>query len=148
MQLDRDEPIRAFAARLKGRAGVCSFNIKCSSDTCAASTDYSDVMIQYMLIRCLKEEEIRLSILGESRQDILLEDAFCCIEAKESGKRPASHLVEDGSSTVAATSSYKRQDKPCSDGGSNSSLSTTCGECGRSGQSSSRQEHMTKCPAW
>ena len=37
MRQDRDEPVRAFAARLRGQAGVCNFSIRCPSDTCGNS---------------------------------------------------------------------------------------------------------------
>lgn len=148
MRQDRDEPVRAFAARLRGQAGVCSFNVACPSDTCDANVDYSDVMVRDVLIRGLNDEEIRLDILGESRQDMSLEDALRYVEAKESGKRSASRLVEGSSSIVAASSSYKRQDKLRTDGGRNPASSSTCGYCGRSGHSSNKQERMKSCPAY
>ncbi|GFO25984.1 enzymatic polyprotein [Plakobranchus ocellatus] len=66
MRQDRDEPIRAFAARLRGQAGVCNFSIKCP---CGTYVDYSDVMVRDILIKGLSDEEIRLDILGEP---------FCC----------------------------------------------------------------------
>ena len=148
MRQDRDEPVRAFAARLRGQAGVCSFNIKCSSDTCEASIDYSDVMVRDALIRGLNDEEIRLDILGESRQDMSLEDALCYVEAKESGKRSASRLLEGGPSVVAAASSYKRQDKLRTDGARGQNSSNTCGYCGRLGHGINRQERIKECPAY
>ena len=105
MRQDRDEPVRAFADRLRGQAGVCSFSIKCLSDTCGSSVDYSDIMIRDALIRGLDDEEIRLDILGESRQDLSLEDTLSYVEAKESGKRSASHLIGDSSINTAAAMS-------------------------------------------
>ncbi|KAK7505020.1 hypothetical protein BaRGS_00003590 [Batillaria attramentaria] len=36
MRQDRDEPVRAFAARLRGQAGVCNFRVKCPSLACHA----------------------------------------------------------------------------------------------------------------
>ena len=68
------------------------------------------------------------------------------MEAKESGKRSASHLVEGGSSIVAAASAYKRHDKACLDGGKG--LSATCGYCVKSGHDASRQERVKKCPSY
>nr|KAG5707435.1 hypothetical protein BaRGS_011939 [Batillaria attramentaria] len=85
MRQDRDEPVRAFAARLRGQAGVCNFRVN-PSLACHAEVDYSNIMIRDVLIRGLEDEEIRLDILGESRQDMSLEDALQYVEAKESGK--------------------------------------------------------------
>ena len=146
MRQDRDETVRAFAARLRGQAGVCNFSVKCASDTCQAITNYSDIMVRDVLIRGLNDEEIRLDILGESGQDLSLEDALRFIEAKESGKRSASRLIEGNPSSVSATSTYKRQNKPRPDG--NGSSPTTCGYCGKSSHGSGRQERMQKCPAY
>ncbi|KAK7489551.1 hypothetical protein BaRGS_00019185 [Batillaria attramentaria] len=79
-------PVRAFAARLRGQAGVCNIRVKCPSLDCHAEVDYSNIMILDVLIRGLEDEEIRLDILGESRQDMSLEDTLRYVEAKESGK--------------------------------------------------------------
>ena len=69
-------------------------------------------MVRDALIRGLDDEEIRLDILGESRQDLSLGDTLSYVEAKESGKRSASHLIGDSSINAAAVvSSYKRQGK-------------------------------------
>jgi len=73
MRQDRDEPVRAFAARLRGQAGVCNFKKEC---TCASVVDFSDIMIRDTLIRGLEDEEIRLDILGQSKQDMNLEDVL------------------------------------------------------------------------
>ena len=150
MRQDRDEPIRAFAARLRGQAGVCGYIVKCQSELCDTDVDYSDIMVRDALIRGLNDEEIRLDVLGESRQDISLEDVLRYVEAKESGKRSASRLlVEAGPATAAAaTSSYqfKKKSSSSSDGGRNPP--PTCGYCGRSGHSSNRQERMKNCPAF
>ena len=150
MRQDRDEPVRAFAARLRGQAGVCSFSIKCPSDTCGSSVDYSDIMVRDALIRGLDDEEIRLDILGESRQDLSLEDTLSYVEAKESGKRSASHLIGDSSiSAAAVVSSYKRQGKVRAPSDPTESKgSSTCCYCGRTGHGSSMQERSKKCPAF
>lgn len=40
MKQDRDEPIRAFGARLRGQASVCKFSKTCTG--CGGSVDYSE----------------------------------------------------------------------------------------------------------
>ena len=87
MRQDWGEPIRAFSARLRGQVGVCNFNISC---TCTAQVDYSDIMVRDSLIRGLEDDDIQLDILGESRQDMSLEEVIKYVEAKESGKRSSS----------------------------------------------------------
>ena len=105
------------------------------------SVDYSDIMIRDVLIRGLDDEEIRLDVLGESRQDMSLEDALSYVEAKESGKRSASRLIGDSSiNTAAAMSSYKHYEKlrAQSNPSENKDPPPTCGYCGRTGHRNSR----------
>ncbi|RUS74671.1 hypothetical protein EGW08_017577 [Elysia chlorotica] len=149
MRQDRDEPVRAYAARLRGQAGVCNFKIKCSSATCATKVDYSDMMIRDALIRGIEDEEIRLDILGESRQDMSLEEALHYIEAKESGKRSASRLVNNPPAIAAATSSYRRQEKNRYQAKtSEPSPASLCNYCGKPGHGQGKQERAKKCPAY
>ena len=112
MRQDRDEPVRAFAARLKGQAGECNFVKTCTNTAGAADIDYSDDMIRDALLRGIADDEIRLEILGHSNQKLTLEETLQLIEAKESGKRSAGHLLTGAdTTTAAATSSYRRQER-------------------------------------
>ena len=139
MRQDRDEPVRAFSARLRGQAGVCSFTVGC---TCTAQVDYSDIMVRDALIRGLADEEIRLDILGESKQDMSLEEVLMYVETKESGKRSAGRLLGDSTTaTAAVTSSYRRQEKGRLHGKPSEVHTTTppCGHCGKPGHGRSRR---------
>ena len=42
---DRDEPIRAFFARLKASASACELSVKCTAVACTEKVSYSDKMI-------------------------------------------------------------------------------------------------------
>lgn len=152
MRQDRDEPIRAFAARLRGQAGVCNFKIECPSDTCDTVINYSDIMIRDVLIRGLEDEEIRLDILGDSKQDMTLEEALRYVEAKESGKRSASRLLgHTTTSAAAASSSYRQQHKQRDINKVNDSNpypSAPCSHCGKKGHGRQAHERIKKCPAY
>ena len=145
MRQDRDEPVRTFAARLRGQAGVCNFKKEC---TCASVVDFSDIMIRDTLIRGLEDEEIRLDILGQSKQDMNLEDVLQFVEAKESGKRSAGRLTETATTavTAATTSSYRRRDKQKKQ--TYETGAKPCDYCGTSGHGRTKQERMQKCPAY
>ena len=154
MRQDRDEPVRAFTARLRGQAGVCNFQIKCSKTDCEEAVDYSDMMIRDALIRGLSDDEIRLDILGLSDQNLTLEDTIQKIEAKESGKRSAGRLLLSTDTSTAGLSSYRRQEKSRlqDKGGYNTNKrqpnSNHCSYCGRYGHSSDRDERVKSCPAY
>ena len=167
---DRDEPIRAFSARLKGQSSVCQFNVKCG--TCNVDIDYSDTIIRDAMIRGICDDDIRLEILGDPElAKKSLEECTALIEAKESGKRSANRLSLRGaepSSTSAGLSTYQKQNKgrnppgkPRPQAGGNSSplpgsenkasaqLPETCGYCGHNHKRpSSRRERMQLCPAY
>ena len=146
MRQDRDEPVRAFAARLRGQASVCNYKKDC---TCNLIVDFSDIMIRDALIRGLEDEEIRLDILGRPEQDMSLEKVLQYVEAKESGRRSAGRLQHTASgttTTAAATSSYKRRSKDKAQ--PRDTKPQLCGHCGKPGHTSAKQDRIKKCPAY
>ena len=139
MQQDRDEPIRNFAARLRGHASQCKLLIQCPS--CATNISYMDAILKDAVIRGIYDKEIQLELLGEQNQDIDLETTIKYIEAKESGKRSVNRLTQSVStyaqpaSASAATSSYRLSKKPC-------------GYCGaKENHGFKMKDREQKCPA-
>ena len=59
----RDEPFRAFAARVRGKADTCAFTIDC---TCGLKINYTDHMIRDILLNGIADDEIRREILGSA----------------------------------------------------------------------------------
>ena len=151
MRQDRDEPVRAFAARLKGQAGECNFVKTCTNTACATDIDYSDDMIRDALLRGIADDEIRLEILGHSNQKLTLEETLQLIEAKESGKRSAGHLLTGAdTTTAAATSSYRRQERSRLQGQPHTSPQSNapCDYCGKPGHGNGRKVRMRLCIAY
>ena len=148
LRQDRDEPMRAFLARLRGQASICCFKVQCA---CGNEVHYSDDMVRDTLIRGIADEEIRLDILGLPKQDMSLEEAVSFIEAKESGKRSA-NIFHNGNAmaAVAATSSYRRQERGrlLTKSGDNNPPTPPCTHCGKLGHSRTRQDRIRKCPAY
>ena len=81
---DRDEPIRNFAARLRGHASQCKFNVECTD--CHRVISYMDLILKDHIIRGLSDQEIQLEVLAHQDQDMTLESLIKLIEAKESGR--------------------------------------------------------------
>ena len=88
MRQDRDETIRSFGARIRGQANVCKYIIPCTA--CNEEVSYTDEILRDVLIRGVADPEIRLDLLQDKNQDMVLEEVFKFIEAKEAGKRSAS----------------------------------------------------------
>ena len=161
LRQDRDEPVRAYCARLRGQASVCQFVVtkKCTCEL-EVEINYSDEMVRDSLIRGLEDDDIRLEILAQPNQKLSLDETLQLAEAKESGKRSAGRLLLNPEYTTSAnaSSSYSKQNKPNqrnyptperSKPPDNPSPSI-CFHCGRPGHGNgrNRQERKKKCPAF
>ncbi len=80
MRQGRDEPVRAFGARLRGQASICKFIPKCSG--CEANVDYTEAMVKDVLCRGLEDSDIQTDLLGDKNQDMTLEQVLRFVEAK------------------------------------------------------------------
>ena len=110
MTQEHDEPVRTFAARLRGQAAVCKFSVPCTRDGCGQVVYYQDEVTRDTLARGLADRDIQLDLLGAQVQtQMSLEDTIQFVEAKEAGKRSAKTLGE--SQGVAATRSQYRRTK-------------------------------------
>ena len=152
LRQDRDETVRAYCARLRGQAGICRF-IQSKVCVCEETVeiDYSNDIIRDTLIRGLEDDDIRLDVLGQCKQDLSLDETVQMIEAKESGKRSAGLLTPTLATTANATSSYKRFNKTTyQPNRPQYKPNTYCGHCGKRGHHDgrNREERESKCPAF
>ena len=147
MHQDRDEPARTFAARIKGQAGVCQFDVTCG---CGENISYSEQMIRDSFVIGLADEDIRLDLLGQMDQDMTLDKVISFVEAKESGKRSAgrlNHTSTPSPTSINATSSYRQREKRRLTGQSRPP-ERRCGYCGKEGHSTKKQDRRNSCPAF
>ena len=140
LQQDIDEPIRSFVARIKGQAHICKLFVPCP-ECQFAEVDFSDEIIKDVVTRGIVDEDIRLNLLGESNQNMSLEDTISYIEAKESGKKSACRLLSRSSTTAATTSRYKKNQKQ-------SKMKKKCSHCDRTDHSSNFTDRKAKCSAF
>ena len=104
----RDEPFRAFAARVRGKADTCAFTIDC---TCGLKINYTDHMIRDTLLNGIADDEIRREILGGRRLlTRALNEIVALVEAKEMARnavpRPRSHLYQPFSAYMTQTTEH------------------------------------------
>ncbi|XP_014676386.1 PREDICTED: uncharacterized protein LOC106816320 [Priapulus caudatus] len=154
MRQDRDEPIRSFGARLRGQAGVCKFIMTCPG--CSDDVNYTEAVLRDVLTRGLEDTEIQLDLLGDKNQEMTLEEVFQFVEAKESGKRSASRLIDPHTNGAeAVSSSYKRgindslKDRSRYDN-TNIDKSELCSYCGKKGHGvrNLAKVRQKECPAY
>ena len=135
---DRDEPIRSFCARLRGQANVCKYIIECQN--CEHQVDYTESILRDVICRGLEDSDIQLDLLGQTNQDMTLEEVLHFVEARETGNRSASKLLQQHESNVIR-STYRKskpeENLPC----------TYCGKKGH-GSKSTAKRRKTQCPAY
>ena len=156
MRQGHEEPIRSFYARIKGQADKCKYEMKCTKTECEQVNDFTEEIIRNVIARGIADQEIQLDLLGEKNQDMPLKDMIEYIEAKESGKRSASRLL-DPQSTDAISSSYRRgkQQDVRNRGGARpekpkakpKGVCIYCGEVGH-GKTPLWHTRRTECPAY
>ena len=158
---DRDEAVRAFAARLRGKSKVCEFT-KSKKCTCGedVQVDYADDIIRDTLIRGLADVDIQLDILGQCNQKLTLEETIALAESKESGKRSASilttHPAVSANATSAvsanATSAYRKNTNQNHVSKANMNFNDNqpkkCNHCGQKFHGWRKHERKKHCPAY
>ena len=145
-QQDRDEPIRNYAARLRGQANICKFTVTCP--TCAVDINYTEQVLRDIITRGLADHEIQLDILGDKNQNMSLDEVIQFIEAKEAGKRSAGRL--QGTQSINATHSQYRKSKQDGLKSQRSTHKDTCSYCGQHGHGKRAPTSIRRntCPAY
>ena len=103
----REEQIRSFYARIKGQADTCDYRIKCTKAGCDEMVDFAGEILRDVLARGIVDDEIQLDLISVQNQKMKIEEMIKFVEARESGKRSASRLL-DTPSVNAASSTYRR----------------------------------------
>ena len=103
MRQGREEQICSFYARIKGQADTCDYRIKCTKAECNETVDFAGEILRDVLARSIVDDEIKLDLIGDQNQKMTIEEMIKFIEARESGKRSASHLLDTPSVNAAST---------------------------------------------
>ncbi|XP_046864810.1 uncharacterized protein LOC124459404 [Xenia sp. Carnegie-2017] len=147
MRQDRDETIRSFGARLRGQASVCKFTINCPN--CATEINYTDNILRDALTVGIADSDIQLDLLSDKNQNMTLEEAFLFIEAKEAGRRSATHLL-NSQSIDATRSQYRRGKQDNMTQGVQTNKTGPCSYCGKHGHGRNAPPNVRRqeCPAY
>ena len=153
MRQDREEPVRQYAARLKGQAGTCKFTAveKCTNCDTDVTHNYSDTMVRDALTKGLADTDIQQDLLGKSNQNMTLEEVIRYVEAKETAKQSAS-LLTNGHTVGALRSSYRRNNVQTTIHTNQMAKDapSLCGFCRKSdhGNNNDIETRRKKCPAY
>ena len=103
LRQDRGQPIRSFAANVKGKAHTCSFSKKCGIQTCGNEVDYSEDIVKHILLSGIVDEEIKREVLGLPDLDTKsLNETISLIESKEMAARAMSASLSGPAANIAA----------------------------------------------
>ena len=78
MAQDREEPARAFAARLRGQACVCRFVKACTG--CGRESNQAEERVADYLCIGLADAEIQADLLKDPNQNMTVEETLTFIE--------------------------------------------------------------------
>lgn len=92
MVQDRGEPIRSFAARLRGQAEVCRFLKKCSG--CDIISNQGEERVADQLCIGLADAEIQEDLLKNTNQSMTVEETIRFVEVRVGGDHGHAHNSE------------------------------------------------------
>ena len=92
MRQDHTEPVRHFAARIKGKAinGKFRKNVTCSREGCEQSTavDFTDDIVKMVLLAGLSDDDVKREVLANERlENMSLEQTISTVEIREQALR-------------------------------------------------------------
>ena len=92
MRQDHTEPVRHFAARIKGKAinGKFGKNVTCSREGCEQSTavDFTDDIVKMVLLAGLSDDDVKREVLAnEKLENMSLEQTISTVEIREQALR-------------------------------------------------------------
>ena len=103
MRQDRGQPIRSFAAKVKGKAHTCAFSKPCATATCNLNVDYTEDIVKHVILAGIVDEDIQREVLGLEGLDAKsLNDTIATIENKEMAARAMSSALPAASPNISA----------------------------------------------
>ncbi len=125
MKQDHGQPIRSYAAQLKGKAQTCSFSKVCP---CGSNVDFTDDIVKIVVLNGLSSNDISQEVLGTPGiDDKSLNDTISLVENKEMAARAMrTNSTQDSSSSINAMNVSSRVPQEIQ---AKLSITTKCSNC-------------------
>ena len=128
MKQGHGESVRAYVARLRGKAQICPFHQECTK--CKDKVIYTDAIVRWVLLAGLASPDISREVLGTTDIDNKsLADTITLIKAKERAVR-ALNSDASQSASVSAVSTFRKAQGTGPAGGM-SSQTVNCATCSK-----------------
>lgn len=98
MVQDRGEPVRKFAARLRGQAEVCALTIQCPG--CDRTISQGEQKVADQICIGLSDPEIQEDLLKDPNQAMTVEETVRFVEVRAAGKRSAATIASPTSTSA------------------------------------------------
>ena len=153
------ELITHYVARLKSRAAMCDFTVKCSCDP-VTTISYADKMVAHQLVVGLQSQEHQSRILSEADTLTTLKDKVDRLQILETTEESATKFKSvsgkqsgETSSSAAGRSSYQKYRREKSREQSNNtekdkSKKSKCRGCGQVYHKGKKDLQRQECPAF
>ena len=113
MAQESSETIRAFAARITGKADLCEMSVTCPTEQCNTKVPYRDEVVLQVLLQGMSDKDIRARTLTQTANGKLkkLSDVVEYVAAEEAGILQSQDICHEsvGVSGIRK-SAYKRGD--------------------------------------
>ena len=136
------EGVRAFVARITGKADLCEMQVKCPTQGCDTKVCYRDEVVLQVLLQGMSDKDLRARTLTQTAQGNLkkLSDVVEYVAAEEAGILQSLNICHESAGIGGIRrSSYKQQDKI-----------RKCGYCGENshGDKNTAKDREGSCKAW
>ena len=150
MSQNQGESITNYVARLKAKAFLCQFEIRCPTCDPPRCNSYAEEMVAQRLVAGLNNPDHQRKILSEATTLTTLADKVNRLQILETTEESATvlHQTPVPSEAAAQHSAYKREKKSTMDGAISSGVdrTTRCRWCGRSTHPDGKMDRVG-CPA-
>ena len=126
MTQESGEGVRAFAARITGKADLCEMHVTCPATGCATEVPYRDEVVLQVLLQGMADQNIRARTLTQTANGKLtkLSEVIEFVAAEETGIMQSQDICHESAGVGGIRrSSYKR-------GEGVSDERRKCGHCG------------------
>ena len=150
MVQESGETIRAFAARVTGKADLCEMTVPCPTTGCDTKVPYRDEVVLQVLLQGMFDKDIRARTLTQTANGKLkkLAEVIEYVAAEEAGILHSQDICHEGAGVGGIRkSAFKRGDRSTNTHGDNTKKCTYCGGQSHGGKNTAK-EREESCKAW
>ena len=139
MTQEPSESVRAFSARITGKADLCEMMVTCPKQQCNTKASYRDEVVLQVLLQGMSDQDIRARTLIQTAAGKLtkLSEVIEYVAAEETGIMQSKDICHESAEVSGLRrSSYKRGDRVegrgdnRGDGARGDGIRSRCGHCG------------------